>query len=82
MTFCLHICYTFHDSLDFSPSAMASSGRVSDSGNQKPGVRYLPPPCCVVEQRHIYSPESTGNTQEGVTLSQYDGKIVDWDIKH
>ena len=21
------------------------------------GVRYLPPPCCVLEQRHIYSPK-------------------------
>ena len=34
------------------------------------GVRYLPPPCCVLEQRHIYFPKSTGNnTQEAVALS-------------
>ena len=32
------------------------------------GVRYLPPLCCVLEQRHIYSPKSTGNTQEEVAL--------------
>ena len=26
-------------------------------------------PCCVLEQRHIYSPKSTGNTQEVVAPS-------------
>ena len=26
------------------------------------GVRYLPPACCVLEQGHIYSLKSTGNT--------------------
>ena len=45
------------------------SGRVSDSGARGGGVRYLPLPCCVLEQRHIYSPKSTGNTKEAVTLS-------------
>ena len=38
------------------------------------GVRYLPPPCCVLEQRYIYSPKSTGNTQEAVTLPRHDCK--------
>ena len=28
--------------------------------------------CCVIEQRHIYSPESTGNTQEAVAPSRDD----------
>ena len=36
------------------------------------GVRYLPPPCCVLEQRHIYSPKSTCNTQEEVVPSRDD----------
>ena len=26
----------------------------------------LPSPCCILERRHIYSPKSTGNTQEAV----------------
>ena len=30
------------------------------------GVRYLPLPCCVIKQRRIYSPKSTGNIQEAV----------------
>ena len=30
------------------------------------GVRYLPPSCCVLEQRHINSPKNTGKTQEAV----------------
>ena len=30
------------------------------------GVLYLPPPCCVLEHRLIYSPKSTANTQEAV----------------
>ena len=34
------------------------------------GVRYLPLPCCVLEQRHIYSPKITGNTQEVLTLEE------------
>ena len=29
-------------------------------------------PSCVLEQRHIYSPKSTGNTQETVAPSRYD----------
>ena len=36
------------------------------------GVRYLPPPCCVLEQRQIYSPKSTGNTREAVAPSRHD----------
>ena len=36
------------------------------------GVRYLTPPCCVLEQRHIYSSKSTGNTQEAVAPSRND----------
>ena len=35
-------------------------------------VYYLPPPCCVLEQRHIYSPKSTGNTKEAVAPSRHD----------
>ena len=35
-------------------------------------VRYLPPQCCVLEQRHIYSPKCTGNTQEAVAPSRHD----------
>ena len=49
---------------------------------QRSGVRYLPPPCSVLEQRHIYSQKNTVNTQEVVTPSRHDCKIVDWDIKH
>ena len=47
-------------------------------------VRYLPPPCYVLEQRHIYSPKSTctGNTKEAVAPSRHDRTIVDWDVKH
>ena len=30
------------------------------------------PPCCVLEQRHIYSLISTGNTQEAVAPSRHD----------
>ena len=29
-------------------------------------------PCCVLEQRHIYSPISTSNTQEAVAPSRHD----------
>ena len=36
------------------------------------GVRYLPPPCYVLDQRHIYSPKSTGNAQEAVAPSRHD----------
>ena len=32
----------------------------------------VPQPCFVLEQRHIYSPKSTGNTQEAVALSRHD----------
>ena len=39
------------------------------------GVRYLLPPCCVLEQRYIYSPKSTGNTQEAVAPSRHDLKL-------
>ena len=28
--------------------------------------------CCVLEQRHIYSQKSTGNTQEAVAPSRHD----------
>ena len=41
---------------------------VSDSGVRGGGVRYLTPPC-VLEQRHIYSPKGTSNTQEAVAPS-------------
>ena len=30
------------------------------------GARYLHRPCCVLQQRHFYSPKITGNTQESV----------------
>ena len=40
--------------------------------SERSGTRYLPPPCCVIEQRHIYSPKSTGNTQEAVAPSRHD----------
>ena len=33
------------------------------------GVQYLPLPCCVLEQRHIYSKKSTCNTQEELAPS-------------
>ena len=36
------------------------------------GVRYLPPQCCVLEQRHIYSSKSTSNTQEAVAPPRHD----------
>ena len=36
------------------------------------GDRYLPPQCCVLEQRQIYSPKSIGNTQEAVAPSRHD----------
>ena len=32
----------------------------------------LPPPCCVLEQRHIYSPKSTGNSQNAVAPPRHD----------
>ena len=35
-------------------------------------ARYLRPSCCVLEQRHIYSPKSTGNTQEAMARSKHD----------
>ena len=35
-------------------------------------VRYINPQCCVLEQRHIYSPNSTDNTQEAVAPSCHD----------
>ena len=44
------------------------------------GVRYLPPPCCVLEQRHIYSPKSTGNTKEAVAPSRHDLKLLTWTL--
>ena len=50
--------------------------------NERSGVRYLPPPCYVLEQRHIYSPKFTGNTQEAVAPSRHDWKIVDWGVKY
>ena len=30
------------------------------------GVRYLPSSCCILKQRRIYSPKSTGNILEAV----------------
>ena len=45
------------------------------------GVRYLPPPCCVHDQGCIYSPKSTGNTQEAVAPSRHDRKVVYWDVQ-
>ena len=36
------------------------------------GVRFLPPSCRVLEQRHIYSPKSTGNTRKAVAPSRHD----------
>ena len=44
--------------------------------SERSGVRYLPPPGCVLEQRHIYSAKSTGNTKEAVAPSRHDRKIV------
>ena len=44
-------------------------------------VRYLPPPCCVLKQRHIYSPKSTGNIKERWHRSDVKD-IVEWDVKH
>ena len=44
------------------------------------GGSNLHPPCCVLEQRHIYSPKSTGNTQEAVAPSRHDRIIVYWDV--
>ena len=44
------------------------------------GVRNLPPSCCVLKQDTLL-PESTGNTQEAVTPSGHDWKIVGWDFK-
>ena len=47
------------------------SGRISDSGARDWDFdTYVC--CCVLEQRHSYSPKSTGNTQEVVALSQHD----------
>ena len=43
-------------------------------------VRNLPPPCHVLKQDTLL-PERAGNTQEAVALSQYNRKIVDWDVK-
>ena len=40
--------------------------------SERSGVRDLPPPCCVFEQIHIYSPKSTGNTQETMATSRHD----------
>ena len=40
------------------------------NSEREDGVRYLPLPCCVLEQRHIYSPKITGNTQEVLTLEE------------
>ena len=42
---------------------------------QEVGVRYLPAPCCVLEQRHIYSPKSTGNTQEATARPDMTEKL-------
>ena len=38
------------------------------------GVRYLPPPCCLLERRHIYSQEVhvIPVVQEVVALSRHD----------
>ena len=52
----------------------------SDSG-ARGRVRYLPPACCVFEIRHVYSPKSTGNTQEAVASSRHDCKIVYLDVE-
>ena len=51
------------------------------SPKREVGVRYLPPPCCVLKQRRIYSPKSTGNIQEAVAPVDVK-EIVDWDVKH
>ena len=42
------------------------------SGSERSGVQYLPPPFCILKQRHIYSPESIGNAQNAVTPSHHD----------
>ena len=53
------------------------SGRVSaDSRSERLGIRYLPPLCCVLEQRHIYYPKNTGNTQEAMAQSCMTEKLL------
>ena len=53
----------------------------SQTRKREVGVRYLPPLCCVLKQRRIYSPKSTGNIQEAVNHADMK-EIVDWDVKH
>ena len=64
------MCYIKHLPLSHSlMNVTAYSGRlVVDPLNpeREVGVRYLPPPCCVLEQRHIYSTKNTSNTKEVV----------------
>ena len=36
------------------------------------GIQYLPLPCCVLDQRHIYYLKSNGYTQEAVAPSRHD----------
>ena len=38
-------------------------------------VRYLTPPWCILAQKHIYTPKSTGNTREAVAPSRLDLKL-------
>ena len=56
-------------------------GVQSRTPKREVGVRYLPLPCCVLKQRRIYSPKSTGNIQEAVARADMK-EIVDWDVKH
>ena len=61
---------------------MADTIWATSQENPASGFPTIPSPCCVLEQRHIYSPKSTGNTQKAMAPSRFDWKIVDWDVKH
>ena len=56
------------------------SGRSSDSGARgRVFETYLR--CVVSLSKTLYTPKSTGNTQEAAAPPQKDWKFVDWDVK-
>ena len=64
--------YNFPLCLSLFQMIVLKISSVTSSHKHICGGQYLPPPCCVLEQRHIYSPKSNGNTQKAVAPSRHD----------
>ena len=56
-------------------------GVQSQTPKREVGVRYLPPPCCVLKQRRIYSRKVLVISRRRWHRADMK-EIVDWDEKH